>query len=446
MTVQKIQTSFPQHYRNHAGHCIVFLAAALFILAGCSHLGGLYAPSPYTIDNLNIDRENARMETLRGYKDYSGKVVKISPINGGNWADYSRSILWAWEPFDEGSYEITISMSVMAEKPQSSKPLISAYRPSEKISYTASDIKWNGPASIGWTIENGEDLWDQFGGEAVRAPVDRWVDLSFSQTVEFSSAAEVRIFLDGHNDYQGLLDLTLYIRHFKVTVKTSLKYFALTFDNGPSYFTHELLDKLDEHEVRASFFLTGAEIDAVERQDESNDMKEVVKRIFEDEHDIGSLYYSAAANPPSEAAIRRELEDTRIAIQKAVYGENDYRNHPWVCKYFRYDTGQSNTANLVKAAKDLGLPIIRGTGGEEGNVRRTAAETSNRISREAVPWGIYIVKVSESDQTILRVLDLLIPRLKAEGYLFVTIGEMAERRMAPLLPGNLYENLDPDFP
>lgn len=57
----------------------------------------------------------------------------------------------------------------------------------------------------------------------------------------------------------------------------------LTFDDGPSIYTQEILDILDSYDVKATFFVLGKEKDS---------LKEMLKSIAEDGHTIGMHSYS----------------------------------------------------------------------------------------------------------------------------------------------------------
>ena len=435
----------------HSLGLLVF--SAFFVLAGCEHLAEVYTPSSYTLDNLKIDNYFARTELLQGYKNYAGKVVKIMPFNGGNWADYSKVIYWDWGVFEPGQYHITVSMSVMAEKPGAGKASVSAYRPSERISKDPSNIKWNGPANIGWTITNEDDVYAQFGGKVVAAQEGKWVDLAFSEAFELKTPGTYQIFLDGHNDQRGLLDLNLYIRHAKITITGTSNYVALTFDDSPSDFTQYLLDKLENLNVKATFFILEEGMDARHpvydknlddegRPEVSEARKETVKKVFDSGHEIAN--FSDFYGFLSENEIRREIEANRIAIQKAVYGGAAYSRLPWVSKFIRIPntSDMGKAANLKKVAAAMGLPIIGGISSENDDPLKTANNLINAVK----PWGIIVCKDLRSDPAVMEVLDGLIPGLKAKGYMFMTLSEMNERRNKALIPGNLYDNLDPASP
>jgi peptidoglycan/xylan/chitin deacetylase (PgdA/CDA1 family) len=58
---------------------------------------------------------------------------------------------------------------------------------------------------------------------------------------------------------------------------------ALTFDDGPSQYTAQLLDILKEYRVKATFFVVGAQ---VERR------PEIIRRMLEEGHEVGNHSYS----------------------------------------------------------------------------------------------------------------------------------------------------------
>ena len=442
--------------------CVCLLAfAGIFGLSGCKHLSDIYTPSSYTLDDLHIDINEARTEVINGYKGYAGKVIKLSPINGAKWSDYSRAIYWEWNLNGTGYYQINVSMSVLVESPNGTTPIISAYKPSQKTGYIPSSIKWNGPGNIGWTVQFGDDQSGQFGGGAVTAQAGKWVDLNFTQAIDITNSSYGQIYLDGHNDNQGLVDLTIYIRNIKITMEPTSKFVALTFNGGPTDFTDFLLDKLDSLQVKGTFFLLGMGIDGLhpindknltssERAAKSEERKAQVKRIFDDGNELANFSYthsSVISYPLSEASIRKELEDTQVAIQKAVYGESDFSKFPWVSRFCRipYDTDPAKVINLNKVAAALGLPIIKGTE-SSADPSKSADEIADLIYEKVTPWGVIVSQDPRFDPSILKVLDILVPRLQAEGYVFLTLSDMVEMRGKDLTPGNVYDNLNPSIP
>ena len=436
-----------------AGICLITLVSSLSLI-GCGSFKDVYSPSSYTIGDFLVDPYESKMETLQGYKGYSGKVIKISPANGVNWTDFSKAIYREWNQNSPGQQHITISMSVLVESPDSDKSVTSAYKPVTRVWASPSDIRWKGPGNLGWTIQSGYDLYEAFGDKPVEVPYNTWTDLTFSQSVDFIDPGYTQLYLDGHNDGRGLVDLTVYIRHFEVTIggSGSGKFIALTFNDGPTDFTPYLLDKLAELGVKASFFVLGSGIDAAhpvfdqsiavsDRPARSLERKALMKRMVDEGHNVSTLFDSYTSSL-SETAIRNELEKTRTAIQKSVYGDTDYQKQPWVSKHIRIPSGLDKSANLNRAAILLDLPIVNGFG--EARPQNSPERIAEALLNEAEPWGVIINRDPRSDPTVVNVLEILIPRLKAEGYQFVTLSNMIQRRRASLIAGDVYNNLDPE--
>ena len=437
-----------------------FIFTLLLLLGGCKHFRELYAPSSYTIDPVLIDPYDAKIEILNGYKNYAGKVVKISPANGINWADFSRPLYYDWNLEESGQFRITVSISALIEEsnPVPDRPIISAYRLVPRIWKAPTEIDWNGPANLGWTIESGEDYYGQFGGNAVQLPSGKWTDLDFSQTITVNKSGQ--IYIDGHNDSQGLLDMTLYIRHYKVTMEKSNNYIALTFDNSPTDFTDALLDKLESLNVKATFFLLGTGISAshpiqdrilteITRPEKSEEREATVRRILESGHEAAILSYSydffTDDSTLSETAIRSEIEATQIAIQKAAYGEEFYLDYPWVSGLLRAPliSDPVSLVNLKNAAREMDLPIIAGFPGSDDFLALNDEEITKYVRDKYTSWNISINGDPRTQTSVIKLLDEIVPRLKADGFEFVTISEMAENSGTPLVPGEVYYDFKP---
>lgn len=469
---------------------LLVLVCCVGILGGCQNFPGTVTNPHYSVGDFLVDGYYAKKEVMLGYQNYAGTVVKVTPANGTNWGDYSRVIALDLNPQTTGFHDVTISMSVMIDKPSDRRAVVSAYRPPPRRgarTVSVSAEEWNGPPSVGWTVQNGDDVYEQFGGKAAELTPGKWADITFTHTVDVLEVGNAQVYLDGYGYNQGLIDYNLYIRHFKATIQPASKLlFALTFDNGPSYFTHEILDKLEELNVKATFFLVGMNIDgknpkearglSQEEQEElTEDMKDVVRRIHIQGHEAANLSYShnymggGSLNgsdgidttmrprnipillgysvfryPLTEDIIRAEIQDTQLAIQKAIYGD-EYLQHPWASKFFRAPFGADpvHAKNLKKVAGELGLPIIYGNASTD-KVQGSPQQIAEGFVAESTPWGINYYINLEQNSSVLDTLEALVPRLRAQGYEFVTLSRMAEIRGKALTPGNAYFSLSPD--
>ena len=101
--------------------------------------------------------------------------------------------------------------------------------------------------------------------------------------------------------------------------KSEIKRAFLTFDDGPSSNTSDILDILKQENVPATFFVLGTNVDKY---------PQTVKRIYEEGHYIANhgyshIYSSIYQSPQSVLDEYNQCEDS---VKKAI-GENEYNSH-----------------------------------------------------------------------------------------------------------------------
>jgi peptidoglycan/xylan/chitin deacetylase (PgdA/CDA1 family) len=191
---------------------------------------------------------------------------------------------------------------------------------------------------------------------------------------------------------------------------------ALTFDDGPNTrTTPQLLDMLEREHVKATFFVVGR---AVLRQ------PEILQRMSRDGDEIGNHTQSHAHLNflLTKQAIGGEIDAAQAAITAAT-------GHP--ARYLRPPFGARDYA-AIDAAQRRGLRVVMWTA-MLGDEPPTAANAElARQLLDQVHDGAIIV-MHDGDQgrpgTGGRTYEwaaarLVIARLKAQGYRFVTISEM----------------------
>lgn len=101
----------------------------------------------------------------------------------------------------------------------------------------------------------------------------------------------------------------------------------LTFDDGPSIYTDEILDILAEYDVKATFFVVG-------KEDEHS--QEALRRIVEEGHTLGMHSYSHKYSElyASLDNFEADFEKQRTYLEE-VTGET--------CQFYRFPGGSSNT-------------------------------------------------------------------------------------------------------
>ena len=106
---------------------------------------------------------------------------------------------------------------------------------------------------------------------------------------------------------------------FIYKVKTGKKLVALTFDDGPhQVFTNKLLDIFKEKGIKATFFVTGSNIEK---------HKKIVKRMIAEGHELGNHSYSHKNMIfKKKNMIREEIEKTDSLLRElGVKGEIHFR-------------------------------------------------------------------------------------------------------------------------
>lgn len=184
-----------------------------------------------------------------------------------------------------------------------------------------------------------------------------------------------------------------------------VKYIALTFDDGPnSTTTNEVIDKLEKHEIVASFFLIGNNIN-----DES---AKAVKRAYDMGCEIGNHSRTHSdMTQMTEEDIKAEYDYVDEKVFE-ITGEHT--------KFFRPPYISVNQ----KVFDMIDVPFIAGIGAADWEERNTADRRARAILRQAKDGDIILLHDMEGNSATVEALDLIIPELKAQGYQFVTVSEL----------------------
>lgn len=114
-----------------------------------------------------------------------------------------------------------------------------------------------------------------------------------------------------------------------VTGQEEIHKVYLTFDDGPSIYTNDILDILDKYHVKATFFVVGKE---------GTDAREALQRIAEEGHTLGMHSYSHKYKElyQSVDSFTTDFEQIRDYIYQATGVES---------LYYRFPGGSSNTVS-----------------------------------------------------------------------------------------------------
>ncbi|KAF9423642.1 chitin deacetylase [Podila epigama] len=110
-----------------------------------------------------------------------------------------------------------------------------------------------------------------------------------------------------------------------ITTCTVDNSFAVTFDDGPGTLTHKLLDYLKDRGVKVTFFVNGDNYNNILDKEYSA----VVKRAFDEGHQIGSHTWSHANLQASSTNIDQEMTKLDQALKTIIGKRPVYMRPPY---------------------------------------------------------------------------------------------------------------------
>ena len=220
-------------------------------------------------------------------------------------------------------------------------------------------------------------------------------------------------------DLTALSDSTTDVQEER-RIDPNLPMVALTFDDGPVNRTNQILDILEEHNVVATFYVLGMQIE---------NHSDTLLRA----HNLGSeianhSWSHKSFDRISDDDIRAQLHDTNAAVE-AITGVAPAN--------MRAPYGRVND-NVRNISEELGLPIVL-----------WSVDPSDFLDRS--PESIYYDIMSEvRDRDIILLHDiharsvyttrLLIPSLIESGFQLVTVSELMYYSNITPEPGAVYRN------
>ncbi len=202
------------------------------------------------------------------------------------------------------------------------------------------------------------------------------------------------------------------------------KIIALTFDDGPNVTTTpKVLDMLEKHEVIASFFVIGNNI---------NDASaEVMKRAY----DMGCEIHNHSKSHPNmtEMTVEQIIEEYEYTDNKVyeITGEHT--------AFFRPPYIAVNDTML----ENIDVPFIAGIGCNDWDDKVTADKRARSILRQADDGDIILLHDAQGNDQTIEALDTIIPELKAQGYIFVTMTDLFKIKGIEISPDDtkIYTNV-----
>ena len=193
--------------------------------------------------------------------------------------------------------------------------------------------------------------------------------------------------------------------------ETDSKEVALTFDDGPTEYTQQILDMLDELDVKGTFFLIGEAIQS---------HMEEAKAIVDAGHQVGSHAYSHQRMVfRSGQFIADELDKTNDLLRQAGYeGEIMFRP-PYGKKLVLLP--------LALQERDMTTVMWSREPEYEGDLSGTAESIADNVVQMVQPGDIIAMHLMyDSSAPSREAVPLIVERLRDEGYSFVTVSELLD--------------------
>lgn len=192
-------------------------------------------------------------------------------------------------------------------------------------------------------------------------------------------------------------------------VETDQPVVALTFDDGPTDWAHEVAATLSEHDVHATFFVTGRE---------ANKNPEALAALIGAGHEIGNHSYS---HPRMifmpMARVAREIEDTDAILRASGYDGPIQFRPPFGKKLVTLPLylERHNRASIMWSLEPEYKP----------EPTDDPAEIARRTIEAARPGDIILLHPMYNSRAATRAaLPEIITGLRGRGFDFVTVSEL----------------------
>lgn len=195
---------------------------------------------------------------------------------------------------------------------------------------------------------------------------------------------------------------------------------ALTFDDGPSKYTADILDQLEKYGGHATFFVVGNRVSSFSK---------TIKRAYDLGCEIGNHSWShPALSSISVSAMQKQISDTDKAIEKVIGVKPTLLRPP----YGAVDS---------EVKRYAGKPLIHWSIDTRDWATQSSSRTISSVLNNVRDGSIILMHDIYSATRNAAVS--LIPTLVKKGYQLVTISELAEYRGLDLKNGTIYYSIYP---
>ena len=245
----------------------------------------------------------------------------------------------------------------------------------------------------------------------------------YYQDVEIEPKVNEELYLKiNYNEIKDYLDMTAklssdYENEDGSLINYDKKHVAITFDDGPSKYTEELVDILDNNKMHATFFFVGRSIPS---------KSSAVVKVNNSDHEIGyHSYKHENLTRQSVETIKKEYETSTNSLESIIGKKFTLVRPPY---------GSSNST--VKNAIDLPF-ILWNIDTNDWRYRDTDYLVNYCL--ENVQDGA-IILFHDSYETSIKAIEKILPIFYTEGYQVVTVSTLAQIKGVTLENNHSYSS------
>ena len=200
------------------------------------------------------------------------------------------------------------------------------------------------------------------------------------------------------------------------------KLVALTFDDGPSNVTENVLDVLENKKIVGTFFLIGNQI--------TENMIDTLKRELSLGCEIANHSYTHSdMSIMDEQVIKDEISKTSALIKKYLNVEPKFFRPPYI-----------SLSDTMYAS--ISLPFISGYGCEDWDSNVLADERIEKVLSQVKDGSIILLHDLENNHETVKALPVIIDKLRKDGYSFVTVSKLFEKKnVNPNVQNKIWSNV-----
>ncbi len=184
------------------------------------------------------------------------------------------------------------------------------------------------------------------------------------------------------------------------------KMVALTFDDGPTSTTSQVLDILDRYDVKATFFLIGQNI--------NGNTRSILERQNASGHELANHSYTHSDMTRMDyGSIQNEINQTNNLIKQYTGQTPKFFRPPYI-----------SVNNTMYSAIDMAF--IQGTMHNDWDGSSSSSQIANSVTRGVKDGQIILLHDFQGNSATVQALPTIIESLKNQGYQFVTMSQLFE--------------------